>query len=166
MAIPEGYRIYWGTSKDNLDGVHPDPSKSSYNSPITVTGGLVEEYTFPADFWDSSFTTVYFSIAAYSGTDEGTLSTPIELGTCERTIPQGLQTFCIPLDDGNAYTPKQLVNVLGASQVFVKDGSLFRAYTAFSPQSGDILKPYTGLLVAMPAGKTVTWRGKPWSVVE
>ena len=117
----------------------------------------------PADFWDSSFTTLYFSLAAYSGLEEGVRSTPIELGTCERTFPAGTQGFCVPLDDGNTYTPKQLVSVLGASQVFVKNGGKIEGYFAFSPTDGPVLQPYTGVLAAFPAsvdGTTITWRGK------
>ena len=33
MAVPDGYKIYWGTDENNLNGVHPDPLKSQYNSP-------------------------------------------------------------------------------------------------------------------------------------
>ena len=104
-------------------------------------------------------------MAAYSGLEEGVRSTPVELGTCERTISGGLQTFCIPLDDGNTYTPKQLVSTLGAAQVLVKEGSLFKAYNAYSTSNGAELEPQTGILIILPTSKTITWRGKAWSAV-
>lgn len=165
MAMPDGYKIYWGTSADNLNGTHPDPAKSHYNSPITVPGGNISQHVLPSDFWDNSFTTLYFSLTAYSGDDEGVRSTPIELGTCQRTMSGGLQTFCIPLDDGNSYTPKQLVSILGASQILVKQGSLFKAYTAFSANPGPVLQPHMGVLVIFPSAKNIVWRGRAWSAV-
>lgn len=165
MTVPDGYRIYWGTTENDLSGTHPDPLKSHYNSPITVSGGDVTQHTLPSDFWDSSFTTIYFSLAAYSGENEGVRSTPIMLGTCQRTIPSGVQTFCIPLDDGNVYTPKQLVSILGAQQVMIQEGGVFQSYLSFSPNSGPEIKPYQGVVVFLPSNKTITWRGQPWNAV-
>lgn len=164
MPTPDGYKIYWGTSPTSLTGVHPNPAKSQYNSPIAVSGGTTSQYTFPSDFWDASFTELYFSVVAVSGSEEGVPSKPVELVTAQKSLVGGVNMFSIPLDDGNTYTAKQLATVLQAA-VLVWQGSGISSYTPGSPTSGPTLRAQDGVIVNSAGGKTITWRGRAWKDV-
>lgn len=165
----QGYKIYWGYSADSLDAVHP--TNAIYNSPITVAGGATTNYTFPSGFWDSATfdsTSIFFSIVAYGDDGEGTPSKPIQLAVCRRQLDNSEYSFCIPLDDGNVYTPKQLMSILGASRISVRSyGSTnFKQYLVFSAD-GPALTPNDEILVLFTdPDKVLVWRGTGWQIVD
>jgi len=166
MAIPDGYKIYWGLAADSLNGTHP--AIPAYNSPIVVAGGSVGDYTFPPDFWDNSFSNLYFSIVAYSDVDgEGIMSKPVELLTCTRYFDNSEYGFSLPLNDGNTYTPKQLMTALGASRISVRKSgqSTFTSYLSALPIDGAVLGLDDEILVQFASSNTRTWRGRSWQKV-
>ena len=167
MAIPDGYKIYWGATPDSLNSTHP--TIPAYNSPIVVVGGDAENYTFPSDFWDNSFSNLYFSIVAYSDADgEGVMSKPVELFTCSRYFDNSEYGFSLPLNDGNTYTPKQLMVALGASRISIRKigQSVFTSYLAVLPIDGAIIGLDDEILVQFASSNTITWRGRAWQKVS
>jgi hypothetical protein len=163
MATPDGYKIYWGLTKNAIDGVHP--TNAAYNSPINVTGN-VGSFPLPLDFWDSSFTEVYFRVAAYIGALEGVKSQIASMLKFEKHLGTSLRAFSLPLDDGTAYTAKTFASTIDATTVIIYDAvqQKFVSVIASGAPLGPSITKQTGAFVNIRTGHdgTRTWHGQPW----
>jgi len=185
MANPEGYKIYWGLTKDSVSGVYPDRAKAAYDSPfivpatsLTITGETAS-YPLPPDFWHDSFSEIYFRVAAYLGTQEGAKSKVVGIYKFIKTFPTGgLHPFSLPLNDGNSYLAKNLtgdVSALKATIVFVYDkakGKFVASLPTTPDLSSSALKAQTGMYVNIRAQDSEAsgsglgqreWLGRVWS---
>ena len=171
MATPDGYKIYWGLSADDINGVHP--KNPAYNSPFTIIGNI-GNFALPADFWvwDNNgnktlgdFFEVHFRVAAYKGAEEGVKSNADAIYTYIKTPPTtGLWGYSLPLNDGATHNAQDVAQTIDASVVFVYDKTAGKFKNQFKNgiNMGLSVNHQTGMFANFTTAAPRVWRGKVW----